>query len=41
MEKMKYLLNNKIEINAKEVQDRFNWKETAKKFLEIISSRTF
>ena len=41
MEKMKYLLNNKIEINAKEVQDRFDWKETAKKFLEIISSRTF
>ena len=38
LEKMKYLLSNKIEINAKEVQDRFNWKETAKKFLKIMSS---
>jgi len=37
LEKMKYLLNNKIKINTKEVQDRFNWKESAKKFLEIIS----
>lgn len=37
LEKMKYLLNNKIEVNSKEVQDRFDWKESAKKFLEIIS----
>lgn len=36
LEKMKYLLNNKIKINSKEVQDRFNWKESAKKFLRII-----
>jgi len=38
LEKMKYLLSNKIKINAKEVQDKFNWKNSAKKFLEIISS---
>jgi len=36
LEKMKYLLNNKIKINSKEVPDRFNWKESAKKFLRII-----
>lgn len=38
LEKMKYLLNNKIEVNSKEVQDKFNWKESAKKFLKIMSS---
>ena len=37
LEKMKYLLSNKIEINAKEVQDKFNWKISAEKFLKIIS----
>lgn len=37
LEKMKYLLSNKIEINTKNIQERFNWKESAKKFLEIIS----
>lgn len=36
LEKIKYLLNNKIEINSKEVQDRFSWKKSAEKFLEII-----
>ena len=37
LEKMKYLLNNKIEINSKEVQDRFSWQESARKFLGIIN----
>ena len=37
LEKMKYLLENKIEINSKEIQDRFNWQEAARKFLKIIS----
>ncbi|EKE14043.1 MAG: glycosyl transferase, group 1 [uncultured bacterium] len=37
LEKMKYLLGNKIEINSKEVQNRFDWKESAKKFLNIIT----
>ena len=39
LEKMKYLLSNKIGINYKEVQDRFDWKESARKFLEIINSK--
>jgi len=39
LEKMKYLLNNKIKINAKEVQDKFNWSKSARKFLEIINSK--
>jgi glycosyltransferase involved in cell wall biosynthesis len=38
LKKMKYLLNNKIQINAKEIKDKFNWKESAKKFLKIIST---
>lgn len=38
LEKMKYLLKSKIRINSKEIQDRFNWKESAKKFLEILST---
>jgi len=38
LEKIKYLLSNEIKINAKEVQDRFNWEKTAKKFLKIIST---
>lgn len=37
LEKIKYLLGRKIKINAKEIQDRFNWKESAKKFIEIIN----
>lgn len=37
LEKMKYLLKSKIGINSKEIQDRFNWKETAKQFLKIIT----
>ena len=36
LEKMKYLLSNKIRINSKEIQDRFNWKKSAKQFLDII-----
>lgn len=38
LEKMKYLLSNKININSKEVQDKFNWEKSVKKFLEIVST---
>ena len=38
LEKMKYLLENKIEINSKEIQNKFDWKESARKFLQIIQS---
>lgn len=41
LEKIKYLFSNKITINSKEIRERFNWKESAKKFLKVISSRTF
>ncbi len=40
LEKMKYLLENKIEINPKEVQKKFNWKKSAKEFLEIVTDLT-
>lgn len=40
LEKMKYLLSNKITINSKEIRERFNWKESAKKFLNIITDLT-
>lgn len=36
LEKMKYLLSNKIAINSKEIRERFAWKESAKQFLKII-----
>jgi len=38
LEKMKYLLSNKIKINSEEIQKKFNWKESANKFLRIIST---
>lgn len=38
LEKMKYLLNSKIKINTKEIKDKFNWQESARKFLKIIST---
>ncbi len=38
LEKMKYLLGNKIEINSKEVQDKFDWKNSAQQFLKIVSA---
>lgn len=38
LEKMKYLLENKIEINSREIQDRFDWKESVRKFLGIVST---
>lgn len=38
LEKMKYLLSNKIKINSEEIQKKFNWKESAKKFLNIAST---
>ena len=37
LEKMKYLLSNKIKINANEIQERFNWRESAREFLKIIN----
>lgn len=37
LEKMKYLLSNKITINSKEIRERFDWKQSARKFLEIIN----
>lgn len=39
LEKIKYLLSNKIEINTEEVQEKFNWQEVARKFLKIINSK--
>ncbi|MDO8741894.1 MAG: glycosyltransferase family 1 protein [Candidatus Roizmanbacteria bacterium] len=36
LEKMKYLLENEIKIDSKLIQKRFNWQESAKKFLKII-----
>jgi len=38
LEKMKYLLKNEIEIESELIKKRFNWQESAKKFLAIISS---
>ncbi|MBI5122364.1 glycosyltransferase family 4 protein [Candidatus Roizmanbacteria bacterium] len=37
LEKMKYLLKNKIEINSKAVKEKFAWKNSAQQFLKIIS----
>ena len=37
LEKMKYLLENKVDVKSEEIRKRFNWNEVAKKFLEIIS----
>lgn len=37
LEKMKYLLENKIEIESELIKKRFNWEESAKKFLKIIA----
>jgi glycosyltransferase involved in cell wall biosynthesis len=38
LEKMKYLLSNKIEINSKEIQEKFDWKNSAQQFLKIVFS---
>lgn len=38
LEKMKYLLSNKIKINSEEIQEKFNWKKSAQQFLKIIST---
>lgn len=38
LEKMKHLLENKIEINSKAVKEKFAWKNSASNFLRIISS---
>jgi len=37
LEKMKMILRSQTKINSKEVQNKFNWKEAAKKFIEIIN----
>ncbi len=38
LKKMKYLLENNIEAESAMIRKRFDWKESAKKFLEIITS---
>lgn len=38
LEKMKYLLENKIEINSKAIKEKFAWKNSARQFLKIVSS---
>ena len=38
LEKMKYLLKNKIEINSKVVKEKFDWKNSVQQFLKIIFS---
>jgi glycosyltransferase involved in cell wall biosynthesis len=38
LEKMIYLLENKIEINSEEVRNKFDWKNSAHQFLKIVSS---
>ena len=38
LEKMKYLLENKIEINSKAVKEKFAWKNSAEQFLKIVST---
>lgn len=38
LEKMKYLLENKIDIEPELIKKKFNWKESAGEFLRIISS---
>jgi len=38
LEKMKDILRSQIKIDSKEIQDKFNWKQAAKKFLDIISN---
>lgn len=37
LEKIKYLLSNKIEINSEEIQNKFDWKNSAKEFLMIVN----
>ena len=37
LEKMKYLLNNKTNTNSNEIQERFDWRVSARKFLKIIN----
>ncbi len=39
LEKMKYLLENEIKIDSETVRERFNWQESAKKFLKIVNSK--
>lgn len=40
LEKMKYLLENKIEINSNAIKEKFAWKNFAKNFLKIITGLT-
>jgi len=37
LEKMKYLLSNKTNTNSNEIQERFDWRVSARKFLKIIN----
>ncbi|MEK7634219.1 MAG: glycosyltransferase, partial [Patescibacteria group bacterium] len=38
LEKMKYLFESNIKVDSESIRNRFDWKESAKKFLEIIDS---
>ena len=40
LEKMKYLLTNKIEVNSKGVKEKFAWKNSVDKFLKIVTDFT-
>lgn len=40
LEKMKHLLENKVEIESRLIKKRFSWQESAKKFLKIIIDST-
>lgn len=40
LEKMKYLLENKIETKSELIRKRFNWKKSAKEFLKIVTNLT-
>ena len=38
LEKMKYLLENKVKVDSEKIRKRFSWKESAKNFLNLINS---
>ena len=40
LEKMKYLLENEIKVESEQIRERFDWKESAKKFLNVITDLT-
>lgn len=40
LEKIRYLIENEIKVDVELVKKRFNWQESAKKFLKIITDST-